>query len=156
MQYNNNSNNVIPINNQSMDLNNIENEKEINNNANNSLFENKTIVNKNINYDKNIENNIEDLYLNKSVPNFNKNLLNNSRNNNNKQIVKDIILINQTITENSKIPLEEFKNDNIVERLIKCPQNKYISLNCSEANKLALVLIMVTSIIEIPPHNEKN
>ena len=44
-----------------------------------------------------------------------------------------------------RMSLDEFKNDNIVERLIKCPQNEYISLNCSEANKLALVLIMVTS-----------
>ena len=29
----------------------------------------------------------------------------------------------------------------MVEKLIKCPQNKYISLNCSEANQIALVII---------------
>ena len=54
---------------------------------------------------------------------------------------KDFILEDQTITEKSLIHLEEFTNDNIVEKLIKCPQNKYISLNCSEANQIALVII---------------
>ena len=45
------------------------------------------------------------------------------------------------MTEKSRINYEEFKNGNIVEKLIKCPQNKYISLESSEANKLALVII---------------
>ena len=56
-------------------------------------------------------------------------------------IVEDVILTDKTLTEKSLIHLEEFTNDNIVEKLIKCPQNKYISLNCSEANKIALVII---------------
>ena len=56
-------------------------------------------------------------------------------------IVEDITLTDKTLTEKSLIHLEEFTNDNIVEKLIKCPQNKYISLNCSEANKIALVII---------------
>ena len=55
--------------------------------------------------------------------------------------MKDIDLTDKTLTERSLAQLEEFTNDNIVEKLIKCPQNKYISLNCSEANKIALVLI---------------
>ena len=55
--------------------------------------------------------------------------------------MKDIALTEKTLTEKSITQLEEFTNDNIVEKLIKCPQNKNISLNCSEANKIALVLI---------------
>ena len=58
-----------------------------------------------------------------------------------KIVMKDINLTEKTLTEKSLAQLEEFTNDNIVEKLIKCPQNKYISLNCSEANKIALVLI---------------
>ena len=56
-------------------------------------------------------------------------------------MMKDIALTEKTLTEKSIAQLEEFTNDNIVEKLIKCPQNKNISLNCSEANKIALVLI---------------
>ena len=57
------------------------------------------------------------------------------------QYKKDLVLTEQTITERSFIHLEEFTNDNLVEKLIKCPQNKFISLNCSEANQIALVII---------------
>ena len=56
-------------------------------------------------------------------------------------MMKDIALTEKTLTDKSIAQLEEFTNDNIVEKLIKCPQNKNISLNCSEANKIALVLI---------------
>jgi len=62
-------------------------------------------------------------------------------NQNLKLMMKDIALTEKTLTEKSIAQLEEFTNDNIVEKLIKCPQNKNISLNCSEANKIALVLI---------------
>ena len=34
--------------------------------------------------------------------------------------------------------LEEFKNENIVEKLIKCLKNKYIPLDYSETNKLVI------------------
>ena len=62
-------------------------------------------------------------------------------NQNLKLMMKDIALTEKTLTEKSIAQLEEFTNDNIVEKLIKCHQNKNISLNCSEANKIALVLI---------------
>ena len=113
---------IISINNQSINLNN------------NNDIEKENIENKDINRNENF-------LLNKSCPNLNEsNSLNNS---NDKLLIKDLIVINQTITDKSRtnLELEEFKNENIVEKLIKCPQNKYISLNCSEANKLALVII---------------
>ena len=137
---NNISNNLLPIYNQSINLNTIDINKE-NQNATIDInnIGSKTVNKNNIfNKDNTIDNN---LFLYKSVPNFNKNLFGVNQNNN-KLLVKDLILINQTMTEDSKLPIDEFKNnDNIVERLIKCPQNKYISLNCSEANNLALVII---------------
>ena len=118
----NSSQKIISINNQSININ-----KNKNNNNNES------VENKNINKSKNL--------LNKSCQNLND--TNSLGNSNEKLLVKDLIVINQTITDKSRINLEldEFKNENIVEKLIKCPQNKYISLDCSEANKLALVII---------------
>ena len=109
-----------------------------------------------------------------NIDNTNNNLINyknpnnkihsiNSRNlvENKTQSKKDIILTEQTITEKSLIHLEEFTNDNLVEKLIKCPQNKYISLNCSEANQVALVIINLMESkneleIEIEEERKKN
>ena len=110
----------------------------INSNSN-KKENNRSILNKNIlKKEKSFS---ENLYLYKSCPNLNNNRLLNNDESNDTLLNNDLILINQTITEKSRMNLEEFKNDNIVEKLIKCPQNKYISLNCSEANKLALVII---------------
>ena len=58
-----------------------------------------------------------------------------------KTIFKDLILINSTDKQIQKEKLAEFKEGNIVDKLFNCPQNKYISLNCTEANKLAQVII---------------
>ena len=101
---------------------------------NNSSMEKKSTSKFNINNDNNLKANISPKNQIKST---------NSRNLTKKKLPekKDIILEDQTITEKSLIHLEEFTNDNIVEKLIKCPQNKYISLNCSEANQIALVII---------------
>ena len=125
-------------------LKDCKNNKKIIKNANNNQSlqnkdeynnENNKVIFSNI-FDK--ENINDNKLIIKSCPNFDEyNLINNS---NNKIFERDLIH-NQTITEKSKIYLKEFKNENIIEKLIKCPQNKNISLDCSEANKLALVII---------------
>ena len=138
--------------NESLKDNNIKNKynnaKSMNNNIENNLLEISSrsgdkinsSMEKNSSYKFNINNerNLKDNIFPK-----NKIKSTNSRNLTKKKSPekKDIILEDQTITEKSLIHLEEFTNDNIVEKLIKCPQNKYISLNCSEANQIALVII---------------
>ena len=110
--------------------------------GNDNIYNNNLVdkmENNNINSISERENNLHDkLLLFKSCPisNENESLINRDD-----KALENLILINQTMTEKSRINLEEFKNDNIVEKLIKCPQNKYISLDCNEANKLALVII---------------
>ena len=125
-------------------------------NEENKIIENKNIESNNLinkmekstvnkNFISERENNLNDkLFLCKSCPNLNEN--ESSLTNSEKLLVKDLILINSTITEKTRMNLEEFKNESVVEKLIKCPQNKFISLDCTEANKLALVIInlMVT------------
>ena len=125
-------------------------------NEENKIIENKNIESNNLinkmekstvnkNFISERENNLNDkLFLCKSCPNLNEN--ESSLTNSEKLLVKDLILINSTITEKTRMNLEEFKNESVVEKLIKCPQNKFICLDCTEANKLALVIInlMVT------------
>ena len=181
--------NDIVINSQKNDIDiNIENKQElkygkynyINNNSskmnkmNNLIYEqnyqNKSKnINNIINY-KNDNDRINNLTNNNKINNNQINNLNpnnkiNSPKNNNSNLVskeiKEIILTEHTLSEKSLIHLEEFTNDNIVEKLIKCPQNKYISLNCSEANKIALVIINLMESkndleIEIEEERKKN
>ena len=125
-------------------------------NEENKIIENKNIESNNLinkmekstvnkNFISERENNLNDkLFLCKSCPNLNEN--ESSLTNSEKLLVKDLILINSTMTEKTRMNLAEFKNESVVEKLIKCPQNKFISLDCTEANKLALVIInlMVT------------
>ena len=94
--------------------------------------------NSNINKISKLTLNINDTNASKDIKSNNPINVINSRNESEK---KDIILSEQTISEKSLIHLEEFTNDSLVEKLIKCPQNKYISLNCNEANQVALVII---------------
>ena len=131
--------------NQSNNINNINNYKNNNDRINN------------------LTNNIK--INNNQINNLNSNNKINSPKNNNSNLVskeiKEIILTEHTLSEKSLIHLEEFTNDNIVEKLIKCPQNKYISLNCSEANKIALVIINLMESkndleIEIEEERKKN
>ena len=97
-----------------------------------------------------LENNSSICELNENNTNENKIILNgknnkneNIKNRNNKKInsksSNQMVIEDKTLTEKSLV--QEFTNDNIVEKLIRCPQNKYISLSCSEANKVALVII---------------
>ena len=99
-----------------------------------------------------LENNSSICELNENNTNENKIILNgknnkneNIKNRNNKKInsksSNQMVIEDKTLTEKSLVHLQEFTNDNIVEKLIRCPQNKYISLSCSEANKVALVII---------------
>ena len=133
--YQNQSNNINNINNYKNDndrINNLTNNNKINNNQINNLNSNSKI---------------------NSPKNNNSNLFSKE--------IKEIILTEHTLSEKSLIHLEEFTNDNIVEKLIKCPQNKYISLNCSEANKIALVIINLMESkndleIEIEEERKKN
>ena len=133
--YQNQSNNINNINNYKNDndrINNLTNNNKINNNQINNLNSNSKI---------------------NSPKNNNSNLVSKE--------IKEIILTEHTLSEKSLIHLEEFTNDNIVEKLIKCPQNKYISLNCSEANKIALVIINLMESkndleIEIEEERKKN
>ena len=133
--YQNQSNNINNINNYKNDndrINNLTNNNKINNNQINNLNSNNKI---------------------NSPKNNNSNLVSKE--------IKEIILTEHTLSEKSLIHLEEFTNDNIVEKLIKCPQNKYISLNCSEANKIALVIINLMESkndleIEIEEERKKN
>ena len=135
---------------------------------NDDRAENEKNKTENINYKNNLENSSKSYDLQNINKSFNKisNINNNNfhigfnlnnknnliksgnftsrispENQNLKLMMKDIALTEKTLTEKSIAQLEEFTNDNIVEKLIKCPQNKNISLNCSEANKIALVLI---------------
>ena len=135
---------------------------------NDNRAENEKDKTENINYKNNLENSSKSYDLQNINKNFNQisNINNNNfhigfnlnnknnliksgnftsrispENQNLKLMMKDIALTEKTLTEKSIAQLEEFTNDNIVEKLIKCPQNKNISLNCSEANKIALVLI---------------
>lgn len=181
--------NDIVINSQKNDIDiNIENKQElkygkynyINNNSskmnkmNNLIYEqnyqNQSNNINNINNYKNDNDRINNLTNNNKINNNQINNLNsnnkiNSPKNNNSNLVskeiKEIILTEHTLSEKSLIHLEEFTNDNIVEKLIKCPQNKYISLNCSEANKIALVIINLMESkndleIEIEEERKKN
>jgi hypothetical protein len=181
--------NDIVINSQKNDIDiNIENKQElkygkynyINNNSskmnkmNNIIheqnFQNQSNYINNINNYKNDNDRINNLTNNNKINNNQINNLNsnnkiNSPKNNNSNLVskeiKEIILTEHTLSEKSLIHLEEFTNDNIVEKLIKCPQNKYISLNCSEANKIALVIINLMESkndleIEIEEERKKN
>jgi hypothetical protein len=117
-------------------------EKDIDNSKNNkknelsSLQNNKNSSNNYI-QSQNIDNNNDENQTRMPQEKVNKN----QKDNNEKLLIKDLVLTNQTITEQSKIDLEEFKDGNIVEKLINCPQNNSISLNCIEANKIALVII---------------
>ena len=130
-------------NNNENDKKNLRNVKIVNNNIENN---NKEIVsssndlknNSNINKISKLTLNINDTNASKDIKSNNPINVINSRNESEK---KDIILSEQTISEKSLIHLEEFTNDSLVEKLIKCPQNKYISLNCNEANQVALVII---------------
>ena len=181
--------NDIVINSQKNDIDiNIENKQElkygkynyINNNSskmnkmNNLIYEqnyqNQSNNINNINNYKNDNDRINNLTNNNKINNNQINNLNsnskiNSPKNNNSNLfskeIKEIILTEHTLSEKSLIHLEEFTNDNIVEKLIKCPQNKYISLNCSEANKIALVIINLMESkndleIEIEEERKKN
>ena len=117
------------------------NAKSMNNNIENNLLEISSRSGDKIN--SSMEQNSSSKFNINNISPKNKIKSTNSRNLTKKKSPekKDIILEDQTITEKSLIHLEEFTNDNIVEKLIKCPQNKYISLNCSEANQIALVII---------------
>jgi len=118
-------------------LENNQNDKNhINNPINNKANELSSLQNDK-NSPKNIDNNIDENQKKITQEKTNKD----QNENNEKLLIKDIVLTNQTITEQSKIDLEEFKDGNIVEKLINCPQNNSISLNCFEANKIALVII---------------
>ena len=135
---------------------------------NDNRAENEKNKTENINYKNNLENSSKSYDLQNINKNFNQisNINNNNfhigfnlnnknsliksgnftsrispENQNLNLMMKDIALTEKTLTDKSIAQLEEFTNDNIVEKLIKCPQNKNISLNCSEANKIALVLI---------------
>jgi len=131
--------------NASLKGNNIKNKynnfKSMNNNIENNLLEISSRSGDKIN--SSMEKNSSSKFNINNISPKNKIKSTNSRNLTKKKSPekKDIILEDQTITEKSLIHLEEFTNDNIVEKLIKCPQNKYISLNCSEANQIALVII---------------
>jgi len=111
-------------------------EKDISNPKNNKTNELSSLQN-NINSSKNYQNIDNNIDENQKKITQDKN----QKKNNEKLLIKDLVLTNQTITEHSKIDLEEFKDGNIVEKLINCPQNNSISLNCIEANKIALVII---------------
>jgi hypothetical protein len=181
--------NDIVINSQKNDIDiNIENKQElkygkynyINNNSSKMNKMNNLIYEQNFQYKSNNINNINNYkndndrinnltnnnkINNNQINNLNSNNKINSPKNNNSNLVskeiKEIILTEHTLSEKSLIHLEEFTNDNIVEKLIKCPQNKYISLNCSEANKIALVIINLMESkndleIEIEEERKKN
>ena len=126
--------------------NRYENVKTSNNNSENNLLEissrsrdklNNSCVNKTSKNTFNINNDNNNLQNNKNS----NNKKNTSKAQKKSSPKKDIVLTEQSITEKSLVHLEEFTTDNLVEKLIKCPQNKYISLNCSEANQIALVII---------------
>ena len=122
---------------------NLRNVKIMNNNNENDNKEkvsssNELKNNSNINKNSNLPVNINDYNERRNIKSNNQINIINSRNESEK---KEIMLSEQTMTEKSFVHLEEFTNDNLVEKLIKCPQNKYISLNCNEANQVALVII---------------
>jgi len=104
--------------------------KYISNNTNNTIFNNK-IFSKRKFYSDNNESKFCYSTTNRQF----------NYNNKNKVLINDIILVNQSITQDSKIPLREFNKEDLVERLFKCPDEKYITLSSNEAKKVANVII---------------
>lgn len=56
-------------------------------------------------------------------------------------VLNDVVLINQSITDESHIQLKNFNRGDLVERLFNCPANKYITLSSSEAEKVGSIII---------------
>ena len=64
-----------------------------------------------------------------------------NNNNKNKILINDFILINQSINQESKISFREFNKEDLIERLFKCPNEKFITLNSKEAKKIGNLII---------------
>ena len=56
-------------------------------------------------------------------------------------LINDLILINESISQNSKIPFREFNGKDLVDRLFKCPNDKFITLDYFEASKIAQIIL---------------
>lgn len=56
-------------------------------------------------------------------------------------VLNDVVLINQSITDESHIQLKNFNRGDLVERLFNCPTNKYITLSSKEAEKVGSIII---------------
>ena len=87
------------------------------------------------------------LISNKSVSlsNFNSNLSNTIRKRfkmtKNNVLLSDMILVNQSLSEEMKLSIQSFNKEDLVERLFNCPSDKYITLNSDEASKIGQVII---------------
>ena len=56
-------------------------------------------------------------------------------------VLNDMVLINQSISDESKFQLKSFNKSDLVDRLFQCPANKYITLDSVEAAKIGNVII---------------
>ena len=56
-------------------------------------------------------------------------------------VLNDMVLINQSISDESKFQLKSFNKSDLVDRLFQCPANKYITLDAVEAAKIGNVII---------------
>ena len=56
-------------------------------------------------------------------------------------IINDLVLINQSFSQDSKVPFREFNESDLIDRLFKCPSDKFITLNSIEAAKIGQIIL---------------
>lgn len=56
-------------------------------------------------------------------------------------VLNDMVLINQSLSDESKLQLKTFNKSDLVDRLFQCPANKSITLDSVEAAKIGNVII---------------
>ena len=110
------------------------NYKSTNNNNKNKNYFDLSIFNNNIFSKRKFYSNFnnESKFFYSKISNFN---------NNKKILINDFILINQSINQESKISFREFNKEDLIERLFKCPNEKFITLNSKEAKKIGNLII---------------
>ena len=56
-------------------------------------------------------------------------------------IINDLVLINQSFSQDSKVPFREFNENDLIDRLFKCPSDKFITLDSIEAAKIGQIIL---------------
>ena len=56
-------------------------------------------------------------------------------------IINDLVLINQSFSQESKVPFREFNGNDLIDKLFKCPSDKFITLDSIEAAKIGQIIL---------------